>query len=148
MHAPPIGHENSYLVKTELGECDVHSRHLQELRGLAFFCGLLLVSGDLRAVFLSLRRGGDERDQEIESLSECGDVVVDLEEQVVLYFLGEADTGIAVVSMQLGVGWYLIHGCDLQNIALDVGGVEWWESEGHGRRCVELMLICESSQPA
>ena len=86
-------------MKTELGECNVHPRHLQELRGPAFFCRLLLVSGDLRAVFLSLRRGGDERDQETESLSECGDIVVDLEEQVVLDFLWQADTGIKVFSV-------------------------------------------------
>ena len=86
-------------MKTELGECNIHSRDLQELRGLAFFCSLLLVSGDLRAVFLSLRGGGDERDQETQSLPECGDVVVNLEEKVVLYFLGEADTGITVVSV-------------------------------------------------
>ena len=64
----------------------------QELRCLTKLRCLLLVSGDLGTVVLNLHSGGDEGNQETEPLPERGDIVVDLEEQVVLNFLREANT--------------------------------------------------------
>ena len=74
-------------------ERDVDSRQAQELRSLSKLRRLLLVSSDLRAVVLNLRSGGDEGDQETEPLPERGDIVINLEEQVVLDFLRKADAG-------------------------------------------------------
>ena len=54
---------------------------------------LLLVGSDLRAVVLNLRSSGDEGNQETEPLPERGDIVINLEEQVVLDFLRKADAG-------------------------------------------------------
>ena len=74
-------------------ERDVDSRQAQELRSLSKLRRLLLVSSDLRAVVLNLRSGGDEGDQETEPLPERGDIIINLEEQVVLDFLRKADAG-------------------------------------------------------
>ena len=83
-------------------ERDVDSRQAQELRSLAKLRSFLLVGSNLRAVVLNLRGGGDEGDQKVEPLPECGDIVVDLEEQVVLDFLGETHTEVPVISSQQG----------------------------------------------
>ena len=89
---------------------------------------LLLVGSDLRAVVLNLCSSGDEGDQETEPLPERGDIVADLEEQVVLYFLGEADAGChSAHSCESNI----VHDRYLQNVALDVGGVQGRESGGH-----------------
>lgn len=80
-----------HLRKAKLRECDVDTGELQELWGLALLGCRLLVSGDLRSVVLNLSGSGDERNQQAQPLPERGDIVVDLEEQVVLDLLRKSD---------------------------------------------------------
>ena len=74
-------------------ERNVDTRDLEELRGLASLLGRLLVGGNLLAVLLNLSGRGDQGNEEPEPLAERGNVVVDLEKDVVLDPLRETGPG-------------------------------------------------------
>lgn len=81
-----------YLGKAGMRERDIDVGQPQELGDITELSSSFLMSSNLRTVVLDLRSGGDVRYQKAEPLPECGNVVVDLEEQIVLNLLRKAET--------------------------------------------------------
>ena len=74
-------------------ERNVDTRDLEELRGLASLLSRLLVGGNLLTVLLNLSGRGAQGNEEPEPLAERGNIVVDLEKDVVLDPLRETGPG-------------------------------------------------------
>ena len=83
----------THLHQAGVRERNVDARDLEELRGPAGLLRCLLVGGDPLTVLLNLGGGGDQGDEEGEPLAELGDIVVNLEEDVVLDPLRETGPG-------------------------------------------------------
>ena len=81
-----------YLGNAGMRERDIDVGQPQELGDITELRSSFLMSSNLRTVVLDLRSGGDVRYQKAEPLPECGNVVVELEEQIVLNLLRKAET--------------------------------------------------------
>lgn len=81
------------LHQAGVRERNVDTRYLEELRRLASLLSRLLVGGNLLTVLLNLSGRGDQGNEEPEPLAECGNIVIDLEKDVVLDPLRETGPG-------------------------------------------------------
>lgn len=104
-------------------ECNVDAGELDEGGRLPLLLGRLLASGDLCAVVHDLSRVRDVRNQQLEPLPECRDIVVDLEEQVVLDLLRETGTdGVDGETTPLQDGFCMTHRMSPWTLAKSRGG--------------------------
>ena len=117
-----------------MGERDVDAGDLEQLRGPSGILCSFLVRCNLLAILSDLGGRSDEGKEQCKPLAECGDVVVDLEEQVVLHPLGE--TGAEKENL-ISVDAQAQRASNSQNVALDVGGIEGGNGGGHdGIKCI------------
>ena len=111
-----------------MGERDVDARDLEQLWGLSGVLCSFLVCGNLLAILSDLSGRSDEGKEQRKPLAERGDIVVDLEEQVVLHPLRE--TGAEKENL-ISMDAWAQRASNLQNVALDVGGIEGGNGSRH-----------------
>lgn len=83
--------QNAHRSKASMRKGDIHAAHLQELRGLALLLRCFLVGRDGGAVLHSLGGRSDEREELREGLFEPGDIAANLEDDILLDPLRQAD---------------------------------------------------------